>query len=169
MKMKAIVCVDKNWAIGLNDKLLFDIKEDLLHFKKLTINKVCVMGYNTYKSLPNGALKNRTNVVLTSKQISIDGAVVCNNVKELDSFLKNYDSNDVFVIGGQQIYKLLLSHCQEAIVTKIEQEKNANKFFPNLDNLKNWTLKQKAELKNEDNLPASILIYKNIDVKKALC
>ena len=138
--MRAIVCVDKNWAIGKDEKLLFELKEDLKHFEETTKNMVCVMGYKTFESLPNGPLNDRINVALTRKNIKIKNAIVCNNFDELKELLKHYDTNNVYIIGGQLIYEKMLPYCHDAIVTKVEINKNGNKFFPNIDNIQNWQL-----------------------------
>ena len=81
--MKAIVCVDKNWGIGKNNNLLFNLPEDMKRFREETKNKVVIMGLNTFKSLPNGPLKNRINIVLDSANQPIAGAIVVPSLYEL--------------------------------------------------------------------------------------
>ena len=137
--MKAIVCVDKNWGIGKNNGMLFHLPEDLKFFKEKTWGKRVVMGYNTFLSLPNKkTLPNRENIVLSRKtDLKIDGAKVANSKEELLSILGD-DTSDVFLMGGEIIYNELLNLCDEAYVTKVEADGNAEKFFPNIDKNPDW-------------------------------
>lgn len=135
--MNAIVAIDKNYAIGKDDDLLFRIPSDLKNFKELTTNKIVVYGYNTLKSFPKEQpLKNRTNIILTSKNITIEGAITVHNLKELFEELKQYNDEDIFIIGGESVYKQLLPYCEKCFLTKIYEESEilGNKFFPNVDN-----------------------------------
>jgi dihydrofolate reductase len=143
-KMKAIVAVDQNWGIGKNGSLLFDIKEDLKNFKKHTEGKVVVMGANTLRSLPNGPLKNRKNIVLSSTLKETEGITLMRSLSELSYELKKYDTDDVFIMGGGEIYRAMLPYCTEALVTKVFSDGGATVFFPNLDELENWTLKSES-------------------------
>ena len=111
--MNVIVAVDKNWGIGLKNKLLVSIPEDMKFFRTETAGKVVVMGRKTLESFPNGMpLKNRTNIVLTSsKSYDAKGALVFHTVEEVLEELKNYPSEDVYIIGGGTIYKQFSSAC----------------------------------------------------------
>ncbi|MGN0477108.1 MAG: dihydrofolate reductase, partial [Ruminococcus sp.] len=138
--MNCIASVDNNWGIGLNNQLLYHIPEDLHYFKEKTIGKTVIMGKNTLLSLPNQKpLKDRTNIVL-SKSISRDDLIVCRDLKSLLQEIKGYSDEDIFVIGGEQIYRLLLPYCNKAYITKVNGEKIADSFFENLDLNKEWTL-----------------------------
>ena len=79
----AIVAVDNDWGIGYNGDLLEHIPEDLKYFKNVTNGHTIVMGYNTYMSLPVRPLPNRKNIVLTTKNIKLPGAIVLNSLEEL--------------------------------------------------------------------------------------
>ena len=141
--MNLIVAVDKNWAIGLNNKLLAKNPEDLKYFKQMTLNKVVVMGRKTLESLPLGLpLQNRTNIILTTNKNykRVDGETVVHSLQELEEELKKYKPEDIFVIGGESIYKQLLPHCKFAYVTKMENSFKADTWFPNLDELKQWKM-----------------------------
>lgn len=81
--MKAIVCVDENWGIGKNNNLLFNLPEDMKRFREETSGKVVIMGYNTFKSLPNGSLKNRVNIVLDPTGTPIEGATVVTSIYKM--------------------------------------------------------------------------------------
>lgn len=164
--MNLIICVDKNYGIGRDDKLLFKISDDLKFFKKMTTNKVVVMGYNTFISLPNcKPLKNRTNIILTKKNLVIDNAIVVNSISKLFNELKNYKTQDIFVIGGEQVYKELTDFCELAYITKVNKITNANKFAPNLDKNQNWKQIQISEKYFDKDLEYIFTIYKNLNPK----
>ncbi len=156
--MKAIACVSNNWGIGFNNNLLFNMKEDMLHFKENTIHKVCVMGYNTFKGLPNSKpLPNRINIVLTSKHRNLQDVIVCASLNDLFRELNNFPTDDIYVIGGEKVYNTLLPYCNEAIITKVNIEKEADTYFKNLDKLKNWEVVEKKTL----NQYSTIVKYEN--------
>lgn len=135
--MKCIVVVDKRWGIGKNNDLLFNLKEDMAFFKKMTVGKTIVVGSNTLRSFPNGKpLPSRKNVVLSKKLEKCSDYIVVRNVEEL---LK-YDGDDTIVCGGSRVYALLLPYCDTAYVTKVDADGEATHFFPNLDEDPSWKL-----------------------------
>ena len=99
--MNLIVAVDKNWAIGMNNKLLVSIPQDMKFFRETTKGKVVAMGRKTLESFPGGQpLKNRVNVVLTSdKNYQVKGTVVVHTIEEMVEELKKYEDEEIFVIG----------------------------------------------------------------------
>ena len=121
--MKAILSADKNWGIGYQNRLLVSIPSDMKFFRQTTTGKVVVMGRKTLESFPNGMpLKNRTNIVLTgNKGYHVKDAVIVHSKEELLEELKKYDTDDVYVIGGESIYRMLLPYCSTVYVTKIDQ------------------------------------------------
>jgi len=137
-----IVAVDKNWAIGYKSSLLVRIPSDQKFFREATIGKVVVMGRKTLESLPGGqALKNRTNIVLTSdKQFKAKDVIIVHSLVELLEEVKKYNSEEVFVIGGDSVYRQMLPYCNLAHVTKIEHVYQADTYFPNLEEHKEWQL-----------------------------
>ena len=132
--MKAIVAVDFNWSIAKNGKLLFKIKEDMRRFQCITMNRVVVMGRKTFESLPNQRpLPNRTNIVLSrDKDYTIRGAKVVHSLDELREELKQYDTENVYIIGGEDLYAQLLDECTDVLVTFVHKEFDGDQFFPNL-------------------------------------
>ena len=138
--MNIIVAVDKNWAIGNNNKLLVSIPSDMKFFRSTTTGKVVVMGSKTLESFPNGLpLKNRTNIVLTANpDYKVKDAIICHTIEELLETLKAYDSEDIYVIGGDSIYHQMLPYCDVAHVTKIDHAFEADAWFPNLDDMPEW-------------------------------
>lgn len=145
--MNIIVAVDKNWAIGCQNRLLISIPEDMRFFRDETMNKVVVMGRNTLNSFPNGKpLKNRTNIVLTrDKNFEMEGATVVHSVEEALEVLKAYKSEDVYIIGGEQIYRQFLDYCDVAHVTKIDYAYQADSYFPNLDEKEDWVVESDSD------------------------
>ena len=140
--MNLIVAVDKNWAIGKGNKLLVSIPQDMKFFRETTMGKVVVMGRKTLESFPGGQpLKKRTNIVLTrDKNYDVKDAIVVHNIEELLNELKNYNEEDIYVIGGETIYRQLLPYCKLAHVTKINHGYEADTYFPNLDEDEEWAV-----------------------------
>lgn len=143
--MNLIVVVDNKWGIGKNNNLLFSLKKDMAFFRQTTTGKVVVMGAKTFQTFPNGALPNRVNIVLDHQGNNHDGATTVTTVEDLFALLQNYNTDDVFVIGGATVYKLLLDSCQTAYVTKVQADGDAEVFFPNLDDMPNWQLVEISE------------------------
>lgn len=138
--MNIIVAVDKNWGIGLNNKLLVSIPSDMKFFRTETTGKVVVMGRKTLESFPNGMpLKNRTNIVLTRDlDYQVRDAVIVHSQEELADRLKEYENESIYVIGGESVYRMMLPLCDTAHVTKIDFAYHADTYFPNLDELTEW-------------------------------
>ncbi len=145
--MNLIVAVDKNWAIGYQNQLLVSIPSDMKFFREKTMGKVVVMGRKTLESFPNGMpLKNRVNIVLTKNETyQVKDAVMVHTVEQLMEELKQYSSEDIFVIGGESIYRLLLPYCDTAYVTKIDHAFQADTYFPNLDQEADWKMIETSE------------------------
>ena len=145
--MKAILAADKNWGIGYNNHLLVSIPSDMKFFRQTTTGKVVVMGRKTLESFPNGMpLKNRTNIVLTGNQnYQVKDAVVVHSEDELMDDLEKYDTDDIFVIGGESVYRMMLPHCDTVYVTKIDRAFQADTFFPDLDEMDEWVMTEESE------------------------
>lgn len=140
--MNLIVAVDSNWAIGNKDRLLVSIPNDHKRFREETTGKVVVLGRKTLQTFPQGLpLKNRTNIILSrDKNYEVKDAVAVHSVEELLEELKKYDTGDVYVIGGESIYRQLLPYCDTAHVTKIDHKYEADTWFPNLDEDPEWEI-----------------------------
>lgn len=140
--MNIIVAADENWAIGYKDKLLVSIPNDQKHFREETTGKVVVLGRKTLQTFPQGQpLKNRTNIILSrDKNYEVKDATVVHSVEELLEELKKFDTEDVYIIGGESIYRQMLPYCDVAHVTKIDHKYEADTYFPNLDNDPEWEI-----------------------------
>ena len=145
--MNIIVAADQNWAIGKDNKLLISIPADMKFFRTTTTGKVVVMGRKTLESFPGGQpLKKRTNIVLTrDKNYKVKDSIVVHSIEEVLEELKKYDSEDVYVIGGDSIYSQMLPYCDTAHVTKIDFAYEADSWFPNLDEDPEWKIAEESE------------------------
>jgi dihydrofolate reductase len=162
--MNLIVAVDKNWAIGKENKLLVSIPQDMKFFRETTMGKVVVMGRKTLESFPGGQpLKKRTNIVITrDKNYSVKDAIVVHSVEEALEELKNYNSEDVYVIGGDSIYRQMLPYCDVAHVTKINHAYEADTYFPNLDEKEDWLVTGVSDEQTYFNLEYEFVRYERM-------
>ena len=144
--MKLIVAADRNWAIGKNNKLMWSIPADMKFFRETTQGNVVIMGRKTLESFPQGQpLKNRVNIVITrNPSYKVKDAVVVHSVEEAIEESRKYDG-DVFVIGGESIYRAMLPYCDTALVTRINYAYEADTWFPNLDEDEEWELTDEGE------------------------
>lgn len=156
--MKIIVVVSKSWAIGEDNKLLFSLKEDMKFFKRTTTGKVVVMGKNTFLSLPKRPLKDRVNIVL-SKTPFEEECIRVTSMDELFAKIKEYNSDDVYIIGGASMYRQMLPYCDTAYITKVHADAEADTYFENLDNMPDWECVSETDA--EDAYPITFCTYKN--------
>jgi dihydrofolate reductase len=147
-----IAAVGKNLELGKDNKLIWNIPNDLKYFKEKTQNKTVVMGRKTYESIGK-PLKNRKNIVLTRQNINIDNVETVNNYQEL---LKT--NEDVFIIGGEQIYKMFLPYADNIYLTEINDSKDADSYFPEF----NKDLYEKEIIKEEkyNDLEYKFVVYR---------
>lgn len=140
--MNLIVAVDENWAIGNKNELLVRIPADHKFFREETTGKVVVLGRKTLETFPQGMpLKNRTNIIMsTNPAYKVKDAIVVHSVDELLEELKKYNDEDVYIIGGDSIYKQMLPYCNVAHVTKIDHAYEADAYFLNLDKMPEWEI-----------------------------
>ncbi len=145
--MNLIVAVDENWAIGCRGDLLVRIPADHKMFRQETLGKVVVLGRKTMDTFPGGMpLQGRTNLILTrNPDYQVKGGIVVHSVEALLEKLKDYDAKDVYVIGGDSVYRQLLPYCDTAHVTRIDRTYEADAYFPNLDQSEEWEVTADSE------------------------
>ena len=145
--MNMIVAVDENWAIGNKGELLVRIPNDQKMFRNETIGKVVVLGRKTMDTFPQKQpLPKRTNIILTrNPEYKVKDAVVVHSIDELMEELKNYNSEEIYIIGGDSIYQQMLPYCDVAHVTYIEQSYAADSYFPNLDKDPEWVMTAESD------------------------
>lgn len=164
--MQLIVAVDKKWGIGKKNGLLFSLKEDMKYFREKTTGKVVCMGYNTLLSFPNGKpLKNRVNITLCPEEIERDDVICVHTLEELFKELAKYPDEEVFVIGGATFYRTMLPYCKTAYITKVDADGEAEVFFENLDELKEWKLEKEGEIISDGEYKIRFCKYVNSEVK----
>lgn len=163
--MNLIVAVDRNWAIGRDNKLLVNIPQDMKFFRQITAGKVVVMGRKTLESLPGGQpLKLRTNMVLSANtQYRAGNAMIFHTVKDLLSALVDFEEEDIYIIGGESVYRQLLPCCRKAYVTKVDHSFEADAYFPNLDQDDGWQMIKTSEEQTYFDLEYVFTIYERID------
>ena len=159
--MNAIVAVDNNWAIGCKNSLLVRIPADHKNFRQETTGKVVVLGRKTLETFPQGMpLQNRTNIILsTNPDYRVKDAVVVHSKEELDAELKKYPTEDVYIIGGESVYRMMLPACDVVHVTKIDHDYEADPYFPNLDNDDAWEITAESEEQTYFDLPYYFVKY----------
>ena len=145
--MNLIAAVDRNWAIGYKNELLVRIPEDQKWFRETTTGKAVIMGRKTLESFPNKSpLKNRLNVVITSDMnYSVPGAVVVHSIDEAVEAVRDYAGDDVYVIGGESIYRQMLPLCSTAHITKVDYAYQADAHFPDLDKEEGWKITETSD------------------------
>ncbi|MGE5416715.1 MAG: dihydrofolate reductase [Acidobacteriota bacterium] len=165
--MKTIVAVDQNWGIGCNGQLLQRLPEDMKFFKEMTLGKVVVMGMETFLSLPKQEpLVDRVNIVLSNEDsFNNEKVIICRSLAELFDVLKDYPTEDVFIIGGESVYTQLLPYCSDAYVTKIMNIYTADKSFPKLDKLDDWELVSTGETKAHQDVEFCFTRYVNKNIQ----
>ena len=171
--ISAIVAIDENWGIGFNGELLEKIPEDIEFFKNITSNHIVVMGRKTWDSLPNKPLKDRINIIISNSLFQFKYNQPWDVIKYLSvcmplDYAINYiqtinNDNDVFIIGGGQIYKELLPFCDRVYITKIfKSHNNVDTYFPMLKP-KEWEITNQSEILTYNNLQYQFLTYDRIN------
>ncbi|MDD4575929.1 MAG: dihydrofolate reductase [Bacteroidales bacterium] len=141
--LSIIVAVGKNLEIGKDNQLLWHISEDLKYFKKVTSGKTIVMGHNTWKSLPFKPLPNRKNIVFShQKDLQIEGVSIVHTIEDLNKVLKT--DEEVFIMGGAIIYKHFINIANTIYITRVNQNFEADTFFPEIDE-KIWEKSEQSE------------------------
>lgn len=159
--MNAIVAVDNNWAIGCKNSLLVRIPADHKNFRQETTGKVVVLGRKTLETFPQGMpLPNRINIILsTNPEYKVKDAVVVHSKEELNTELKKYPTEDVYIIGGESVYRMMLPACDVVHVTKIDHDYEADAYFPNLDKDDEWEITAESEEQTYFDLPYYFVKY----------
>lgn len=157
--MKAVVAVDRNWAIGKGGDQLCYISADLKHFKALTLDHSVILGRKTLATFPGGRpLKGRRNLILSrNPAFQAEGAEVYQSLEELLA----HAEEDAFVIGGESVYRALLGHCDCVYVTRIDHAfPGADAWFPDLDAMPEWRLEETGAWQQEGERRFCFLTYR---------
>lgn len=163
--MNLIVAVDERWGIGCDNALLASIPGDLKYFKEKTTGKVVVMGRRTLESMPGGrGLPNRTNFVMTSRpEFTAERCCVVHSEAELAEALAEYPSEDIFIIGGESIYRKFYERCDKCYVTKMYADLGADRFMVNLDEDARYRVTWQSEKQEENGIPYRFFLYERTE------
>jgi len=150
-----LVAVSKELVIGVDNNLPWNLKDDLAHFKKYTLNKVIIMGRKTYESIGR-PLPNRVNYVISRTIKEIDGVHVFNNLEEAMLSAEKHNmglgiENEIVIIGGGYLFEETLPILNKLIITKVDCSVAGDVYYPKID-MKNWDLiSSESYTKNSDN------------------
>lgn len=143
-----IAAQTKNRVIGKDGKMPWHLPADLRYFRETTSGHTVVMGRKTYESMGR-PLPNRRNIILTrQKDLKIEGCEVFNDIEEVK---KQFKDEEVFVIGGAEIYELSLPFADRVYLTEIDAELDGDTFFPEIDKSKWREISRKTYIKDEKN------------------
>lgn len=143
--IKLIACIDENNGLGYNNKLLTKLPNDMQHFKQLTTGNTIVMGRKTFESIGH-ALPNRTNIVLTrNENFKAENILRFSSVNEvLRHYYSYFVQSDLYICGGEEIYKQFLGHADEVLLTVVcNKFDQVDTYFPKLDDT--WKFKESIE------------------------
>lgn len=162
--MKLIAVQDRNGGIGINGGLLASLPADMKYFRTTTTGHTVIMGRKTLESFPGGRpLPKRRNIVLSSTLGEGEGYEVCRSAEALDTMLSDEEKSDAFVIGGGQIYRLLLPLVDEAYITELDAELAADTFIPVFRGLEGWTEISAGDTIKENGMSYRFVIYRRTD------
>lgn len=165
--MNLIVAADKNWAIGKDNRMMWSIPADMKFFRETTKGNIVIMGRKTLESFPQGQpLKNRVNIVITrNPEYKVRGAVIVHSTEEALKEAEKYDG-EIYVIGGESIYRAMLPLCNTALVTKIDHAFDADTYFPNLDEDEEWRMTKISEEQTCFDLEYYFTVYERVTEAK---
>jgi dihydrofolate reductase len=165
--MNAIVVVDKNWAIGHENDLLFSLPGDMKHFRTLTTGGTVIMGRKTLDSFPEGKpLPNRRNIVITrNEDFQREGCEIVGSPEAALELAAGTEDDRLWIIGGGSVYTTFLSRCKRVYLTKVDAAApETDTYFPNLDKLPTWEVESTSETHEENGLTYQFINYVNTKI-----
>ncbi|MGE7923994.1 dihydrofolate reductase [Viridibacillus arvi] len=152
-----IVAHDENNVIGLNNAMPWHLPGDLAYFKRTTMGKPMIMGRKTFESIGK-PLPGRTNIVITrDEEYAREGIVIVHSLEEALAQAKK-ESEEIMIIGGEQIFRMTLPMADRLYVTKIEKQYEGDTFFPSYGD--EWQVVSQSEVnETEDGLKFTYLVY----------
>lgn len=144
MIISLVVAASNNNVIGKDNQLLWNLPEDMKHFKNVTWGMPVVMGRKTFESFKR-PLSGRKNIVLsTQKDLEIDGAIVLNSIRDVEFLVKEMDVKELMVIGGGEIYKMYCPKADRIYMTRVDTVVEGDTFFPPIEE-KEWKLTSRVK------------------------
>jgi dihydrofolate reductase len=154
-----IAIIGKNRELGKDNKLLWDVPEDMRRFKELTQGHAVIMGRKTYESIGK-KLEGRNNIVITeNKNYEAKGCTVVCSIKKAIEYAQEMDREEVFIIGGAQIYEQALPYADKLYLTVVDKEAEADTYFPDYSEFDKVIKEEKKE--TEDGIK-----YKFVELKR---
>lgn len=148
MKISLIVAVAEDRAIGDKGNLLWHLSSDLKRFKAITTGHTIIMGRKTYDSLPNGALPNRRNIVISRQLKSLKDAEVYSDIDE--ALKATSDEDIVYILGGGEIYKKTFPRADELHITLVHKSyPEADTRFPEWK-LTDWNILKQEQIGQDE-------------------
>ena len=159
--MDAIVAVYSDWGIGCCGTQPVVVPADRKHFRDVTSGAAVIVGRKTLADFPGGKpLKNRINIVLTSQDIEIEGAVVVHSVEE--ALAEAAKTERCLCIGGESVYRQFFPHVDKVHVTKVDARPESDAFFPDLDADPAWRIADEGEALDHEGLGYRFMVYEKI-------
>lgn len=156
-----IASADIGWGIGRGGELLYHIPEDMRFFREMTTGKTVVMGRATLQSLPGGKpLPKRRNIIISRTLGEVEGAEVCTSPEACAELLKDEKSEDVFIIGGESVYRDMLPFCDTAYITRVEAKSEADRHLVNLDKCDDWEIVRRSPMYANNGICFKFVTYK---------
>lgn len=140
--LKILVAFDENRVIGKNNTLIWHLPADLKRFKSLTTGHVIIMGRKTFESIGK-ALPNRTTIVISRQaDLNLEGVIIAHSVEEAILKAKSLTKDDIFIVGGAEIYALSLPLADQILVTQLHDVFEGDAFFPEIP-LDTWEVSER--------------------------
>ena len=162
-----VVAMSNNNVIGVNNKLPWQLKDDLEHFKKYTTGKIIIMGRKTFESIGR-PLPNRQNFVISSILREVDGISIFQNLENAIIAAKKYNKDldsaqEIAIIGGGYLFRDSINYFNKLVLTRVDCEIDGDVYYPKID-LKNWELESSENfLKSEVNqYDFSVEVFKKL-------
>lgn len=162
MELNAIVAVYTDWGIGYNGTQPVVLQADRKHFREMTDGAAVIVGYRTLQDFPGvKPLPNRTNIVLSSHDIDVPGAIIVCSIDAALQAAQQFEK--VFVIGGATVYKALLPYCKYVFATLVHETPASDSYFPDLNCDPNWKLIDQGTPLWENNVLYQFMTYKKYE------
>lgn len=139
MNISLVVAASNNNVIGKDNGLVWNLPDDMKHFKNVTWGMPVVMGRKTFESFKRPLLGRKNIVLSKQKDLKIEGAIVLNTMKDVEFLVKEMDVKELMVIGGGEIYKMYYPKANKIYMTRVDTVIEGDTFFPPIDE-KEWRL-----------------------------
>ncbi len=160
--MDAIVAVTDDWGIGADGTQSIVLKTDREFFRTMTKGAAIIVGRRTLEDFPGGKpLKDRVNIVVTRRDMEIEGALVVHTTEEATELAAKYDR--CLVVGGASIYMQFFPELERIYVTKIYASAHSTAFFPNLDRNPAFEMEYEGEEQEENGVMFRFCTYKRVE------